>query len=61
MHAALALLTPTPRECIKKKILISGDIRNLGVSLQDKISNPLLQTLDALSSLYQLITGNFSF
>jgi hypothetical protein len=29
------------------------------VSLRDKISNPLLQTLDALSALYQLITGKF--
>jgi len=31
------------------------------VHLRDKISNPLIQTLDALSSLYQLITGKFSF
>jgi hypothetical protein len=31
------------------------------VSLRDKISNPLLQTLDAFSSLYQLVTGKTSF
>lgn len=31
------------------------------VSLHDRISNTLVQTLEALSSLYQLVTGNFSF
>jgi hypothetical protein len=31
------------------------------VSLPDKISNPLLQSLDALAALYQLVTGKFSF
>jgi hypothetical protein len=31
------------------------------VSLRDKISNPLLQTLDSLSTLYQLVTGKFAF
>ena len=31
------------------------------VSLSDKTSNTLLQTLDSLSALYQLIIGKFSF
>lgn len=31
------------------------------VNLRDKISNSLLLTLDALSALYQLVTGTFSF
>ncbi len=31
------------------------------VNLSDKISKPLLVNLDALSSLYQLITREFSF
>jgi len=41
---------------IKNKIPSSEQLGNL-VNLSYKISNTLLQTLDALSSLYQLITG----
>jgi hypothetical protein len=31
------------------------------VHLRDKISNPLLRTLEALSGLHQIVTGKFSF
>lgn len=44
-----------------KKRIEENALQSLNMSLSEKISNTLLQTLDALSALYQLITGKFSF
>lgn len=62
---------PTPAEflikkctngvLIKLKTLTETYSVRVDVNLRDKISNPLLQTLDALSALYQLVTGKLTF
>ena len=46
---------------IKLKNLTEMYSERFEVSLNDKISNPLIQTLESLSALYQLLTGKFSF
>jgi hypothetical protein len=48
-------------ETTKKGTKKNFSLQSPVVSLSDRISNTMLQSLDALSSLYQIITGKFSF
>jgi hypothetical protein len=45
----------------KLKTLTETYSARVDVSLRDKISNPVIQSLDALSTLYQIVTGKFTF
>ena len=58
---SLIMLENKELETIKKGTKKNFSLQSPEVSLNDKISNTILQSLDALSALYQLITGKFSF
>ena len=58
---SLIMLENKELETIKKGSKKNFSLQSPKVSLSDKISNTMLQALNALSALYQLITGKFSF
>ena len=58
---SLIMLENKELDAIKKGSKKNFSLQSPQVNLSDRISNTLLQTLYALSSLYQLITGKFSF